>query len=222
MDIQKMDLAGSFADAAQRIQGQLAALPSAALDDFDPQETVLAVIDMNNGFAKGGALYSPYVEAIIPAVRALTTRCREKNILSVLYTDCHDPQSPEFASFPPHCVRGSGEEQIIDELRDIEGVQIVEKASTNGFYNWYIKELLDTYEIKKLIVCGCVTDICVYQFCQAVKTYCTQNDRELAVVVPLDCVDTYDIPGVHGRDFANAAACASLLAGGITLVRHID
>ena len=38
------------------------------LSDLNPEETLLTIIDMNNGFAKAGNLYSPFVEAIIPCV----------------------------------------------------------------------------------------------------------------------------------------------------------
>ena len=35
----------------------------------------------------------------------------------VLLQDTHEPDAPEFAAWPPHCVRGTPEAETIPELR---------------------------------------------------------------------------------------------------------
>ena len=221
MDLQAIDYQAAFATAAAQVEASLRDLPAAALDEFPAQSTVCAVIDLNAGFCRQGALASPYPDAVAPRAAALARACAQRQIFTVAYTDCHRPDAPEFAAYPPHCVKGSGEEELLAEIAAVPGIKVVEKASTNGFLNWYIKELLDRYQVEHLIVTGCVTDICVYQFATTCKAYANETGRALDVVVPLDCVDTFDIPGVHHRDFYNAVLAASMQANGIRLVRTV-
>ena len=71
---------------------------------LDPARTALLVIDLNRGFAEKGALYSPLSRSLLPGVAELLTVFREKGIQALLFTDTHSPDSPEFLSYPPHCV----------------------------------------------------------------------------------------------------------------------
>ncbi|MBU5419754.1 cysteine hydrolase [Acetanaerobacterium sp. MSJ-12] len=222
MDLHAIDYQAAFAEAAKQVEGSLRDLPTAHLDEFPAEGTVCAVVDLNVGFCRQGALASPYADAVVPRAAALARACAERQIYTLAYTDCHRDDSPEFSAYPPHCVKGSGEEKVVEQIAAVPGIKIVEKASTNGFLNWYIKELLDRYEVGHLIVTGCVTDICVYQLATTCKAYANVEGRELDVVVPLDCVDTFDIPGVHGRDFYNAVFAASMQANGVRLVERIE
>lgn len=47
--------------------------------------------------------------------------------------DSHQKSSQEFITYPPHCLKGSEESEIIEELKIIGGYQLIEKNSTNGF-----------------------------------------------------------------------------------------
>jgi len=54
-----------------------------------------------------GALYVPGAERLVPKLRRLFA-CAQRNGIFVLSTvDAHAADDPEFAQFPPHCVKGT-------------------------------------------------------------------------------------------------------------------
>ena len=62
-----------------------------------------------------GALYVPGAKQIIPKLRRLFDFAA-KNEISVISTmDTHTADDPEFAEFPPHCVRGTDGWRKLDE-----------------------------------------------------------------------------------------------------------
>lgn len=105
------------------------------------RKTALIVIDMNNGFARGGALYSPRIEALIPEVsRIAEAFAKETSIPLIFVNEDHSKDAREFLSYPAHCVRGTKEIEIIDELKDIENKILIGKNYTNAF-------AVDTYDL---------------------------------------------------------------------------
>lgn len=54
-----------------------------------------------------GALYVPGAERIVPNLRRLFAAAIEHAVPIVSTADYHAPDDPEFADFPPHCVRGT-------------------------------------------------------------------------------------------------------------------
>jgi nicotinamidase/pyrazinamidase len=63
----------------------------------------------------GGTLYVPGAEKIIPKLNRLVEAARQGRVLLVSDACQHTPDDPEFATFPPHCVRGTPGAQIIPE-----------------------------------------------------------------------------------------------------------
>lgn len=201
------------------------------LDELNPEKTMHVIMDMNNGFAKKGALYSERVEALIPKIASLTERGLERNIITGAYTDCHCSRSPELESFPQHCMADTEESEVVDELKIYieKGLHIWTKNSTNGIMsvNPLNSELIDKYSKERIqglntfIITGCVTDICVYQFTLSLKAYLNENNIKARIIVPIDCVDTFDIPGVHDAEFMNVVFLNSMLSNGIEVVNSI-
>ena len=64
--------------------------------------TLVAVVDLNRGFAKQGALYSPAPE--ISSRRVSMDRCIAGPLLHPPYTDAIRRIPQNFASYPPHCL----------------------------------------------------------------------------------------------------------------------
>ncbi|WDV46321.1 cysteine hydrolase [Clostridiaceae bacterium M8S5] len=201
------------------------------LSSLNSHKVMHIIIDMNNGFAKQGALYSSRVKGIIPNVVKLTSKCIEKKIITIAYTDNHTETSPELKSFPTHCMKGNKESEVIDELLVFKekGLRVYEKNSTNGMMATNpVKALRDEYpeeridSIDTFIVTGCVTDICVYQYATTLKSYLNQKNIDARVIVPIDCVDTFDIPNVHDAEFMNVVFLCSMLDNGIEVVKSID
>ena len=91
--------------------------------------------------------------------------------------------------FPPHCVVGSGEEEIVAELAGLAArVVVVRKRRYSGFFGT-IKRRLNELAPDEVEVVGVCTDICV------LHTVADLRNRDYRVVVPRALVDTYDGPG---------------------------
>jgi nicotinamidase-related amidase len=146
---------------------------------------VILVIDMLRGFMEEPfPLYcGSRARAIIPRVISLFKSLPEKEIIYIC--DHHQPDDPEFAIFPPHCLRGTAEAEIIPELKDFPGT-IVPKRRFSGFYGTPLEELLKKISPFKVIVVGVCTDICV------MFTVADLRNRDYQVEVPRDCVASFD------------------------------
>ena len=99
--------------------------------------------------------------------------------------DNHAPDDPEFKMFPPHCVRGSEEAQVIPELSKYPG-KLVPKTHDSAFFATALDETLRDLKPHKLTVCGVCTDICV------LYTVADARNRGYQVEVPAGCVATFD------------------------------
>ena len=91
-------------------------LKSLSIDNLDLNKTGLFIVDMNNGFAKEGALSSPRVEEIIEPIADFGKVISSKINTIVAFTDTHDEDAVEFKSYPTHCLRGDMESETVKEL----------------------------------------------------------------------------------------------------------
>ena len=206
---------------------ELSALTDLSLDAFDPARTALIVVDLINGFAYEGALSSPRIAALVPAVAALTAACRDRGIPVVAFADAHTEDSVELSSFPPHCLRGSGESRLCPALQEAAERRatgeftLIEKNSTNGFAEPVMEMWRqDNPQIGTYLVVGDCTDLCVQHFALAAKTWHNARNLALRIVVPTMLVDTYDAPG-HPADTMNAFSLLSMRSAGVELCRDI-
>ena len=206
---------------------EFAALPDLPLSALDPHSTALIVVDMVNGFAREGALASPRVGALAAPIAALTRACRKKGMPVVAFADTHTPDSAELAAYPPHCLRGTAESELVPEMRECAGEDmpgsftLIEKNSTSGF----VEPVFDAWRrenphIGAYVVVGDCTDICIHQFALTAKAFANTRNRPLRVIIPAALADTFDAPG-HAADLANAAALYSLRANGAELCRSL-
>jgi nicotinamidase-related amidase len=151
--------------------------------------TVVLPVDMLRGFLEEGFPLFCGLKArqIIPKVIDLFRRLPKKEIIYIC--DHHQPDDLEFKMFPPHCIAGSVEAEIIPELRDYPGI-IVPKRRYSGFYDTELDALLENLHPSKVIVVGVCTDICV------LHTVADLRNRDYIVEVPEDCVTSFD-PEAH-------------------------
>lgn len=110
------------------------------------------------------------------------------------------------------------ESELVDELKSIENLQILPKNSTNGFF---ALENLDFDNIDNIIIVGDCTDICIYQFAITLKSYFNQHNIEKNIVVPMNLVDTYDIPNVHPAEILNLVFFNSMIQNGVNVLKEI-
>lgn len=180
----------------------------------------LFVVDMNNGFAKEGALASSRVEKIIPNIVKVIKEFQSNGNDVVAFTDCHKENAAEFKSFPPHCIEGTIESELVDEIKVFEKIHVIKKNSTNAFLEEETKKVINKLlekDVKEYYITGCVTDICVKQFALTLKTYFNMKDLDNEVLVIKDCVDTFDAPG-HNAEEMNKYSFMDMEQAGIKLV----
>jgi nicotinamidase/pyrazinamidase len=133
----------------------------------------------------GGKLYVPGAEKIIPNLKRLTDAARQGRVFIVGDACTHASDDPEFARFPPHCVRGTPGAEIIPEARaeqvlivpnregaaipaDLSRFQqvILEKQTLDVFDNPNTEKVLErvtgfTDADAEVFVFGVVTEYCV-------------------------------------------------------------
>ena len=148
---------------------------------------VVLVIDMLRGFLEEG--YPLYCGArarrIISSVQALLERELAQESKVFFICDHHAPDDPEFKLFPPHCIEGTAEAEVIPELARYQG-EIIPKRHFSAFFDTPLEEKLLKLKPDKLIVCGVCTDICV------MHTVADARNRNYQVEVPVDCVASFD------------------------------
>ena len=206
-------------DELNYLKNNLNNLPMKNLSDLDLSKTELFIVDINNGFAKEGALYSPRIENLINPIVNFTKSVSNdiKNIIA--FTDYHTLDSIELLSYPKHCIEDTLECEIIDELKDIKNIKIIKKNSTNGFF---ALENLNFENIDNIIIVGDCTDICIYQLAITLKSYFNQHNINKNIIVPMNLVDTYHVDNSHPAELLNIVFLNSMIQNGIEVVKYIN
>ena len=102
---------------------------------------------------------------------------------------------------------------------------MMKKNSTNAFHCQdflsFLKEEMDSY--RDVIVTGCCTDLCVLQFVLTLQAWLNEhNKKEYRIIVPRNCIATYDIPNVHSAKEWNDISLKMMQMNGILVVDSID
>ncbi|RCX12081.1 nicotinamidase-related amidase [Anaerobacterium chartisolvens] len=220
--INKNDFLKRSVETLGEIFDMLANLPILQLKDLQGKKTAFVIVDMINGFARGGALKSSRVEELIPKITKLSRMCDELEISKLAFADCHTVASPEFDAYPAHCIMGSYEGEIVDEIKEVGGYTLIPKNSTNGFLEEEFQKWFEqNNKIDTFIVTGDCTDICVQQFAITLKTWFNMQNKKARVIVPVDAVETYDF-GTHNGDMMNAMALYNMMINGIEVVAGVE
>ena len=175
-------------------------LPARKLaNEIDPATSAIFSADMINGFCHFGPLASDRVNALIGPVVDLFTRAHDLGVRNfVLVQDTHEPDAPEFAAWPPHCVRGTLEAETIPELAALPFADLFTVVEKNSLHPGHATEfdawLAAHPEVRTAIVVGDCTDLCVYSLAMHLRLVANaRNIPDLRVIVPADAVDTYDL-----------------------------
>ena len=150
------------------------------------------VTDMVTGFLeKGYPLYcGDGARRIIPNIQRLLEEEVSQGSKIFFICDNHRPDDPEFEMFPPHCVAGTTEAEVIPELAKYRG-ETMPKSHYSAFFDTPLEEKLKALQPEKLIICGVCTNICV------LHTVADARNRGYEVEVPVDCVASFD-SSAHG------------------------
>lgn len=158
---------------------------------------MLIIVDMVNGFVKEGALADPNIGKIVSCQIELIKEAKAKGDLIVFIKDTHEEDSVEHKRFggAKHCVRETGEELVIDELKEYEynkDTISIEKNSTSYMESPEFRELIkEATNIEKVDVVGCCTDICVVNGTLGLANYFDQWNRDVEIRVHEDAIATF-------------------------------
>ncbi|TCR16870.1 cysteine hydrolase [Streptomyces sp. BK205] len=175
---------------------------------FDPAETALVLIDMQRDFLEPGGFGESLgndVEQLrrtIAPLRAVLDACRAAG-MAVLHT--REGHLPDLSDCPPSkllrgnpsmrigdpgpkgriLIRGEEGHDIIEELYPLAGEPVIDKPGKGAFYATEFGELLSARGIRRLVVTGVTTEVCVH------TTVREANDRGYECLVLSDCVGSY-------------------------------
>lgn len=130
---------------------------------------------------RGGKLYVPGAEKLLPNIRRLTDAARRGQVFLVSHGCFHAPDDPEFKIFPPHCVKGSAGAELVPEALaekivrvpndaqvklpgDLSQFQqiLLEKQTLNIFESRHADALVQRLGSQaEFVVFGVVTEFCV-------------------------------------------------------------
>ncbi len=191
------------------------------LKDLPIKQTALIIVDVINGFIFEGSLSCKAIERIIPPIKKTLAYFKENEMKVIAFSDSHTEKSTEFLTFPEHCLCGTFESEIVEDLKSIGGYSLLFKNSTNGFHEDAFKKLLKDFPyIDNFVIVGDCTDICVLQFALSLKTYFNKENRESNIIVPVDSVDTFNLED-HPSEFYNLIALDLMDKAGIQIVKSL-
>lgn len=150
---------------------------------------VVIVVDMERGFIEeGNPLYiGESGRKIIAPIQKVLDRELARGSHFIFTQDSHDPDDKEFQMWPPHCIRGTKETEIIPELADYaQKGEIIPKRRYSAFFETNLDQRLKELNPEKVMVVGDCTDICV------MHTVADLRNRDYPVEVVAEGVATFD------------------------------
>ena len=185
---------------------------------------MLVVIDMINGFVKEGALADTHIARIIPKIIERIKFAQQTDEMVVFFKDCHSENDIEFLKYPRHCVKGSNECELIDELKPFEKCHntiLINKSTTNGFNEAKFRFLLGLENYNNtpcsIEVAGCCSDICVYDFATSLLDHANKTKSAIQVLIKEDCIDTFNSES-HNADEVNQKVLDTLEGKGAHII----
>ncbi|MDQ6711104.1 MAG: cysteine hydrolase [Candidatus Dormibacteraeota bacterium] len=172
------------------------------------------MVDVLNGFCKTGNLASPRCLSAIPRIGAAIEERLGAGDRLIFLADTHDPDDREFEVFPVHCVRGTAEAEVVDELRPyLKSGRLIRKRRYSGFFETDLDAVLKALHPDRVTVVGVCTDICV------LHTVADLRNRDYRVFVPAEAVATFDAPGHEGDEVQRFALAHLATVLGATVLK---
>jgi nicotinamidase/pyrazinamidase len=166
--------------------------------------SALIVVDTQNGFLRMGNLASDRCLQALPAIQREVDRALEEGERVFFTADTHEPHDAEFEVFPEHCVRGTSEAELVDELQDYldrDDCHLIAKRRYSALFETELEGLLHRFDIDQVRICGVCTDICV------LHTTADLRNRDIGVTVIADATATFDGPCHPGDQIQQFALC---------------
>jgi nicotinamidase-related amidase len=190
---------------------------------------------MVNGFCKEGPLAGERVGALATPVATLFQRAYDLGVRAMVLTqDTHDPNTPEFAAYPPHCVAGTAESETIDELKNLpfyDEMAIIQKNSLSSDIGTSLGGWLAEHpQLNTFIVVGDCTDLCVYSSAMHLRLTANAHNWQRRVIVPAKAVETFAVSvctareaGIkaHDADLHHALFLHHMAMNGVEVVKEL-
>lgn len=210
----------------------------------------LIIVDEVNGFASVGAgnlappVPNEQVSVMVSETDRLARLFSGQNWPVLAFLDTHVPGKPE-PPYPPHCESGTGEEELVPELKWLEtdkNATLVRKDCINGFIGAFgedganaVVEWVKTNQLTDLLVVGICTDICVMDF--VLTSLSARNHDMMPGLINIHVYDkgcsTYDLPkevaievglpevAAHPQDVTHYMGLYFMASRGANLVNEI-
>lgn len=183
---------------------------------------LLITIDMVNGFVKEGPLAAPSIMRIVPRqIELLDEASKDDKTGIVFVRDSHPIDAVEFKTYGPHCIKGTKETEVIDELKKYEDIGLTYfKNSTNLMYaTFFFEDLIKLYKLERVRLMGCLSEVCVENGAIGLRTFFDAINKDVEVCVHEDAIDTFDAP-LHNADLRNKEALNKMEANGVKVLRR--
>ncbi|MFC7401619.1 cysteine hydrolase family protein [Citricoccus sp. GCM10030269] len=186
--------------------------------------TAVLVIDMQNGFVHPegslpqAGLGQPNTPQVIAENAALLEEARRAG-LPVIYTrhvyradfiDMPERNRRDIPLDPPPLVKGSWDGDVHDDVQPMPGDNIIDKNRYDAFLYTDLEVVLRALGVKRLLVTGVVTSICVE------STVRSGHQRDFEMFVASDCVSAPETEheaalNIMARMFADVGPWRELL-----------
>ena len=129
------------------------------------KNTALLIVDMVRDFTDPeGLVFYPQNREILPRIRRVLDKCREKDCLIVFLQHCNrkGKEDRRIASMRPNCIEGTPGIEIdpmlpVDEEKDY----VIRKRRYSGFFGTDLDLVLRENHIENLIIVGTKTNCCI-------------------------------------------------------------
>lgn len=201
-----------------------------------PDKVAVLAVDVVTGFCRQGPLASERVGRIVGPIVRLFERAHELGVRHFLLPqDTHSQEAVEFMSYGPHCVGGTAESETVPELKNLpfsNQFTVFPKNSIHSALGTGLDSWLEAHpEVTTFVVVGDCTDLCTYQLAMHLRLRANAfNLRGVRVILPIDGVDTFDIPvevaeklGImpHHGDLLHLVFLYSMAQNGVEVVARV-
>lgn len=194
------------------------------IEQLKEYKKILYNVDMVNGFVRMGALHDPNIATKIPEQIKIIEYFNKSNQAISFIKDNHTPECEEFKKFPPHCIIGTEEAELVDELKCYEKSALVyPKNSTSAFVApGLLDDLNNMTNLEEIVGVGCCTDICIPNFFIPLKNYFNQINKSIDIILVKKAIDTYHIEQIHDRNYFSKIAYELMSQAGIIIVNDYE
>jgi nicotinamidase-related amidase len=132
-----------------------------------------------------GKLKCERAQRIIPNIKKLLEKAREKNIPIIYSNDAHLPIDKELDVWGQHGMKGTEGAEVIADIKPQKVDYIRDKRAYSGFFATDLDMLLRDLNVGTVIITGLHTHICVRH------TSADAFFRGYKLIIPEDCVDSF-------------------------------